>query len=489
MRIPLPSSRSSFRWRLSILDAGWAAAAPVIALVIRDAPILESTTDLARFWLISFGACLLAFAAFRLHQQLPEYFGVTDALAIGKASLCAEFLTSSALFFMTRLEGVPRSTLLIHALLISGGLLFARLAMRMKWADTGAAFGPIVAETEHIVLLGANRIAAAYIRLLDSIAPRQMRVVAVLDEAPELIGRSMAGIPIAGSISHLASIIDEFSVHGVKVTRVLVAGSQDALVASTMEEVEAICDEAKVGLDFVPELFGLGGSQELVPEKTVISNAPSCEPSRYFRFKRQIDIVASAIILLALAPPFLMVSFLAFLDVGAPVVFWQRRLGRNGHSFCLLKIRTLRAPYDAEGRAIPSEERLSAFGRFLRKTHLDELPQLLNVLVGDMSLIGPRPLLARDQPADPSVRLMVRPGISGWAQVNGGTLLTAAEKDVLDEWYIRNATLWLDIRIVLMSLYAAFAGPRRPKVRPSRDASLRSGRELALRPKAASARD
>jgi lipopolysaccharide/colanic/teichoic acid biosynthesis glycosyltransferase len=471
---------------LSILDAGCAAAAPLIALLIRDAPILDSGADLLRFWSISFAACLLAFAAFRLHQQLPEHFGVTDALAIGKATLCAEFLTSSALFFMTRLQGVPRSTLIIHALLIAAGLLLARMTIRMR-REPEVELGGGGADTEHIVILGANRISAAYIRLLDSVAPRQMKVVAVLDDSPELVGRSMAGTPIAGSVQDLAAIIDEFRVHGVKIDRVLVAGAQDLLPEATMEELESICGDEKVALDFVPDLFGFGSKPHL--ERPPLDKAPGFAPSRYFGFKRQIDIAVSGLLLLALAPVFAMVSVLAFLDVGAPVVFWQRRLGRNGLCFCLLKIRTLRAPYDSNGQAIAPEERLSTFGRFLRKTHLDELPQLLNVLLGDMSLIGPRPLLPRDQPADPTVRLMVRPGISGWAQVNGGTLLTAAEKDVLDEWYIRNASIWLDIRIMLMSIYAAFAGHRRPEPRQNRDKAFARRRDLQLNPKPASARD
>ena len=97
----------------------------------------------------------------------------------------------------------------------------------------------------------------------------------------------------------------------------------------------------------------------------------------------------------------------------------------------------------------------------LRQTRLDELPQLLSVLVGDMSLIGPRPLLPQDQPADPSVRLMVRPGITGWAQVNGGSLLTPEEKEVLDAWYVGHASPWLDLRILAMTLRSLLRGDRR----------------------------
>jgi lipopolysaccharide/colanic/teichoic acid biosynthesis glycosyltransferase len=104
---------------------------------------------------------------------------------------------------------------------------------------------------------------------------------------------------------------------------------------------------------------------------------------------------------------------------------------------------------------------VSRIGRFLRRTRLDELPQLLNVLLGDMSLIGPRPLLPRDQPRNVAARLSVRPGITGWAQVNGGVLLSPDEKEQLDEWYIRNASPSLDLRIIVMTLMMFLRGDRR----------------------------
>ena len=134
----------------------------------------------------------------------------------------------------------------------------------------------------------------------------------------------------------------------------------------------------------------------------------------------------------------------------------------------------MRSPFDRFGEALPENLRLSPIGRLLRNTGMDELPQLLNVLVGDMSLIGPRPLLPEDQPADPTIRLMVRPGITGWAQVNGGKQITSEEKDDLDEWYIQNASLSLDLRILLLTCRYVFVGNR-----PS--ASL-SGKEAQSKP-------
>ena len=116
----------------------------------------------------------------------------------------------------------------------------------------------------------------------------------------------------------------------------------------------------------------------------------------------------------------------------------------------------MRTPFDRFGEYLPENLRLSSIGRLLRKTGLDELPQLLNVLVGEMSLIGPRPLLPQDQPADPTIRLLVRPGITGWAQVNGGKQITNEQKYDLDEWYIRNASPWVDLRILLLTCRYVF---------------------------------
>src|SRR6201982_2799027 len=138
--------------------------------------------------------------------------------------------------------------------------------------------------------------------------------------------------------------------------------------------------------------------------------------------------------------------------------FWHERLCRNGRPFLIYKFRTLKAPFDSTGHPRAASRRPSAVGRFLRATRLDELPQLLNVLFGEMSLIGPRPLLPEDQPTNTSIRLSVRPGISGWAQVNGAKLVTKEEKEKLDEWYVNNASLWVDLQIIKMTLKVMLKG-------------------------------
>jgi lipopolysaccharide/colanic/teichoic acid biosynthesis glycosyltransferase len=136
------------------------------------------------------------------------------------------------------------------------------------------------------------------------------------------------------------------------------------------------------------------------------------------------------------------------LDTGFPVVFWQQRPGRRGWPFRLYKFRTMRPPHNRLGVRLSEAERQSRIGRFLRRSRLDELPQLYNILAGDMSFVGPRPLLPVDQSPAFADRLAVRPGLTGWAQIKGGRELTASDKAALDIWYVRKASLRLDLRIL-----------------------------------------
>lgn len=158
--------------------------------------------------------------------------------------------------------------------------------------------------------------------------------------------------------------------------------------------------------------------------------------------------------------PLLLVLTVALrLRLGSPVLFRQRRPGKGGVPFEVLKFRTMTNARDAHGQLLPDEQRLTGFGRFLRASSLDELPELLNVLKGEMSLVGPRPLLMeylpRYTPAQ-ARRHEVRPGITGWAQVNGRNAITWDRKFELDVWYVDHANLWLDIKILLLTVLKVF---------------------------------
>lgn len=175
--------------------------------------------------------------------------------------------------------------------------------------------------------------------------------------------------------------------------------------------------------------------------------------------KRLFDIAFACGWLLAFAPLLAAVAILVRLKLGTPVLFRQERPGRAGVPFKVVKFRTMTDAVDAAGKLLPDDARLTTFGKFLRTTTLDEFPQMWNVFVGDMSVVGPRPLLMRYLPrynAFQTQRMLVKPGVTGWAQVNGRNALSWEEKFALDVWYVQNQSLWLDLRIVVKTLFVVF---------------------------------
>jgi lipopolysaccharide/colanic/teichoic acid biosynthesis glycosyltransferase len=177
--------------------------------------------------------------------------------------------------------------------------------------------------------------------------------------------------------------------------------------------------------------------------------------------KRAFDLVFAALVLAVCGPVLLVIGVLVKILSKGPVFFRDQRAGFQSRPFALLKFRTMRDERDANGNLLPDERRLAPFGRFLRSTSLDELPELINVLKGEMSIVGPRPLhfryVTRYTP-EQSRRHEVKPGLTGWAQVNGRNALTWEEKFRLDVWYVDHWSLWLDLRILASTLYEVIRG-------------------------------
>ena len=177
----------------------------------------------------------------------------------------------------------------------------------------------------------------------------------------------------------------------------------------------------------------------------------------YKRFlKRWLDFVIVLCVLLVIWPVLLVIAvWLHFANKGAGAFFTQERPGKDGKIFKVIKFKSMTDERDGEGRLLPDAQRLTKVGRFIRSTSLDELPQLLNVLKGDMALVGPRPLLVQYLPLynkEQARRHEVRPGITGWAQVHGRNAISWAEKFRLDVWYVDHCSLWVDIKILLMTI-------------------------------------
>ena len=176
--------------------------------------------------------------------------------------------------------------------------------------------------------------------------------------------------------------------------------------------------------------------------------------------KRLFDVVLAFIGLIVLSPVLLIVSLLVRVKLGAPVFFTQTRPGLNGKPFKMIKFRTMKNGVDKNGNLLPDTERMTDFGRLLRSTSLDELPELWNVLKGDMSLVGPRPLLMQYLPLysrEQNRRHEVKPGVTGWAQVNGRNSLSWDDKFKLDTWYVDNRSLLLDVKILFLTVKKVIA--------------------------------
>ena len=170
---------------------------------------------------------------------------------------------------------------------------------------------------------------------------------------------------------------------------------------------------------------------------------------------RVFDLLIALVIVTVLALPMLLLAAMVRIKLGAPVLFRQVRPGKDGLPFEMIKFRTMRDAFGADGRPLPDAERMTSFGQLLRASSLDELPELWNVIKGDMSLVGPRPLLMEYLPRyspEQYRRHEVRPGITGWAQVNGRNALSWEEKFRLDVWYVDNQSIWLDLKILLLTV-------------------------------------
>ncbi|RTL82478.1 MAG: sugar transferase [Hyphomicrobiales bacterium] len=462
MRLASPTSRDRYRLRLDPADVFWAIAAPFIALALRDPALLAigsqpGVPETYKFAGIAIVLSLCSFLFFRISDSISRFFSIREAANLLAAVACSVALSGIVAFTFTRLEDVPRSTPLIYGLVLASGLMATRLAARTMARDQARhpEPAPHAPDYRRILIIGVDHFAAAAIRLIDCQRPRTTIVVAALDWRASTMGRKISGVKIVGNAADIEEIVQEYLVHGVAIDEVWLSDSAP-LSQELTNYVESRCEARNLAFLKISEALNLQ-AQPAVP---VFDEEEADEVGEYFEIKRVIDIVGASALLAALLPMTAIVAALTYFDVGAPVLFWQQRVGRHGRKFLLYKFRTYHAPFDGSGRPIPEEQRLSKIGRLIRSIRLDEIPQLYSVLVGDMSLIGPRPLLPHDQPKDPRTRLLVRPGITGWAQINGGTAIGPEEKDALDIWYIRHASLALDLRIVFSTLLVALTGEK-----------------------------
>jgi lipopolysaccharide/colanic/teichoic acid biosynthesis glycosyltransferase len=463
-----------------LIDVVCLAMGPFVAIVaLRSFDVMALTpSEIAlaiHYSGLSIAVGVLVLAIMGQHRGVLRYASLPDfvriAASVGVAILIIQFLA----FNLNRLENVSRALPIIQWLTavaaMCGVRVLARLVLHQDAADEASAF-LAQPDIRYRLVVGVNRVAELYLRSIADLGGRNTEVVGILDENPSNMNRMVRGLPIMGPPAALPQLLRQLHVHGIDVDRVIVAVPLASLSPEGQATLLELERNGEVSLELLTERLGIA------PQVPVTAADPTARlrPVRleelaqsagldprlggYAYLKSAIDILGAALLIVLLLPVTLLTALAVALDVGMPLLFWQQRPGRNGRPFRIYKFRTMRVGHDADGRRLADEERSSAIGRFLRRTRLDEIPQLYNILMGEMSFIGPRPLLPVDQPSARELRLLVRPGVTGWAQVNGGRELSPDDKNALDLWYIRNASLLVDIRIAMKTALVAIAGER-----------------------------
>ncbi|MEZ5844808.1 MAG: sugar transferase [Hyphomicrobiaceae bacterium] len=462
---------------LLLVDVLLFLSAILLALILRGAEAL----DFARLavlapYLLATAVSIIALwpmlginrSIWRL-SRLPDYLRLLLGAGLGVA--CASLIV----FAYDRLESVPRSLPILQAIVGVALLVGARVAARLHYAyrlrrpkGLDLLVDTTTSAHKRVLVVGLGSIAELYLRVAAETAGGSDAVVGLLGRTDRHVGRIVAGKPVLGLPEQAEDVIDQLAVHGVTIDEIIVTMKREALGQEALDVLLRLQSTTEIELKFIEEMLGLdpvvtassqpaaGGVAFRFAEK----DRRAIRQRTFWRIKRLIDVAGAAVLIVVLAPVFLVVGVAVAISMGMPVIFWQQRPGRGGRPFRVYKFRTMGAARDFLGRQRTDAERVSAVGSFLRRSRLDELPQLFNILIGDMSFIGPRPLLPRDQVGVSGARLVVRPGLSGWAQVVGGRDIPAVDKAALDVWYVQNASFALDLEILVRTVGIVLFGER-----------------------------
>ena len=447
------------------VDLLFVALATIVAIMLRGYfdTVSESLIALMPYGVISLTCASVMFFLGGVDRTPWRYNSVADHLQLIVLTAMAILLALVVTFALNRLAPVARSLPVLQGGLIVSILITARSAARF-WhiRQIHISRGGCVNEKTHetVLVVGVNTVTELFLLSVKEFAAQQLQVAGIVTEEPSMRGRTIQQKPVVGTVEELRDILESLEVHGASVNRIVVATPADRLQRRSLEILSEIENSSDVIVQFLSERLGFegvsqkesgaSGQARVAPVRNVIPAHYTNSGRRSLRLEKRIaDVLGAALLVFALTPVTILVAFIVGLDVGFPLIFWQQRPGLGGRPFKLYKFRTMRAAHDKHRVRIPDEQRSSVIGQILRRTRLDELPQLYNVLIGDMSLIGPRPLLPCDQAPEYAARLSVRPGITGWAQVNGGRIISSSDKCILDIWYAQNASFVLDVKIVL----------------------------------------
>ena len=469
------------RWKLLALDLFLITGATLGAVWLRENLTLgwTSVVNTLPYLLVTLGCASLVLPALGINRTMWRFSGLSDyrRLVIG----CAAIVLMAVMigFAMARNEDIPRSLPIIQGVFMVMLLVGARVLMRAhRYRNTRSEPAPAPGpQQEAVIVFGLSAVAELFIQAVTENPESNIAIAGIIGRSDRHTGHLVRGQPILGTPEELPQILKNLDVHGVTVNRIVVAVGFDKLSEAAKQAILDLENGTQIKVDYFAERLGFTepSSPKRVAESPAASRGAADRISRsdadprelmtalsnpYWRTKRWFDIACSAIAILALAPIMVVIGIVNAAVHGFPVVFWQQRPGLNGKPFRVYKFRSLLGAHDEHGQRLPDELRETWFGHFLRSTRLDELPQLLNIFWGHMSFVGPRPLLMNDQLEQFSGRLFVRPGLTGWAQVNGGKTISASDKMALDIWYIHNVSFTLDMKIALLTIYMVVFGER-----------------------------
>jgi lipopolysaccharide/colanic/teichoic acid biosynthesis glycosyltransferase len=455
------------------IDLVLVAIATALALSLRDNFEISwpHVVALVPYAGLSLLAAAVTFPLFGVSRVVWQFTSMRDYLTIVLATAVTVVAALALGFVINRLEGIARALPVLQALLIIAQLVGLRVGVRMAYLATrrrAPARTGQSARGETVLVVGVNKLTELYLHCVAEFAGDRVRIAGLLDnEHP--VGATILTHRVLAPPEQVAEALRTLEIHGVSVDRIIIATPFDRLSAPAQQALHRVAESTTIRLEQLDRRMGLGPSQAAGcddPGDGVqifsfdADTVAALARSPYWRLKRTLDIFGALALLVMFAPVMVWIGVLVAFDVGLPVMFWQQRPGLGGRPFRLYKFRTMKAAYDNAGRRRSDDERVSAIGTLLRRTRLDELPQLVSILRGQMSFVGPRPLLPVDQPAAYAARLLVRPGLTGWAQVKGGRTIAAADKAALDVWYVRNMSLALDLKIALATVPMVLFGER-----------------------------
>lgn len=363
----------------------------------------------------------------------------------------ASFFLYLIVYFLSEPNSLPRR----------GAATFIVVApvLMIMWRFSYIAIFTAQEFLRRVVIVGAGRAGTTLVHVIKEMWPPPFYVVGLIDDDPEKLNTQIEGFRVLGNSQNLLSILDQHHV-----TDLIFSISNE--MNSEMFQALLKAEEEGVEVTTMPlvyeNLLGRVPIFLLKSDWILRSFLDQAHANGFYEgLKRLMDIMGGLVGVLILAVVYPIIALAIYLESGGPIVFTQKRLGKNGREYTIIKFRTMRQAYDAEGKALADKDRITRVGKILRKSHLDELPQFVNVLRGEMSLVGPRAeiteLVNQLQTQVPfyRARLLVKPGITGWAQVNYGYATTVEETGIkleYDLYYIKHRNLLLDALIILRTV-------------------------------------